>query len=95
VIIHQKLKPLSNYSVIAKTIPSSKDGLREYCDYEVSRFAKVVSRDVDNLSEKVREFVEEIGFYYSNLRNISPTPLKLEKENNSLHGDQQQEQAPH
>jgi hypothetical protein len=60
-----------------KNIPPSKSGLREYADYEVSRFAKVVSRDVDNLNQKVREIVEEIGFYYFRFKKYIPDTFEV------------------
>ena len=49
---------------LAKSERSYSDTLISNCDYEVCRFAELVSRNKDKLSRTIRLFVESIGIYY-------------------------------
>jgi DNA replication protein DnaC len=54
---------------LSKNESSFNERLSFNCDYEVSRFAKVVARHEGKLNKKTRAFVEDVAFYYINHEN--------------------------
>jgi uncharacterized protein (DUF1778 family) len=49
---------------IVKSKPAFKEKLLFNCDYEVSRFAKLLSRNGSKLNKATRSFVEAIAYHY-------------------------------